>query len=168
MIGLAMRENIRNIEMFPTSGIYTLVLFLSRGVCLNVGRLGLQRFPRGYYTYTGSALGKGASNLKQRVSRHLRKKKRNFWHIDFVLADENVTLTTVVAAQTHKKLECTLNRLIKMEGGARIVAKRFGAADCIENCGSHLLFFGEENIESKVVALYSRRFGSKYFVMNLS
>ena len=133
-----------------------------------MGRLGFQRFPRGYYTYTGSALGKGASSLNQRVSRHLRKKKRNFWHIDFVLANENMTLTTVVAVQTHKKLECTLNRLIKMGGGAKIVAKTFGAADCKGNCGSHLLFFGEENIESKVVALYSRLFGSKYFVMNLS
>ena len=167
MIRLAIKENIHNIEEFPMNGIYTLILFLSREVCLNVGRLGQQRFPKGYYTYTGSALGKGASSLRQRVSRHSRKKKQRFWHIDFVLADENVTLTTVVAVQTQKKLECEFIRLIKRGVEARIVVKQFGAADCKEDCGSHLLFLGEENIESKVVALCSKRFGSKCFVMNL-
>jgi len=147
-------------------GIYTLIIFLSREICVNVGKLGQQKIPKGYYTYTGSALGKGASSLKRRISRHLQKDKRNFWHIDFLLANENATVTAVVAAQTNKKLECNLNHYIKREGEAKILVKGFGASDCKENCESHLLYFGEENIESKIATLYSKQFGSKPLIVN--
>ena len=161
-----MKGDKRLIQALPTNGIYTLIIFLSKEIWLNVGKLGQQKFPKGYYTYTGSALGKGASSLKRRVSRHLQKKKRNFWHIDFLLANENATVTVVVAAQTNEKLECNLNRYIKREGEAKIVVKGFGASDCRENCESHLLYFGEENIKSKIVTFYSKRFGSKPLIVN--
>lgn len=154
------------IETLPTTGIYTLIIFLSREARLNVGKLGMQKFPRGYYTYTGSALGKGATSLKRRVSRHLRKGKRNLWHIDFLLADENATVTTVVAAQTSKKLECYMNRYIKREGKAKIPVKGFGSSDCKENCESHLLYFGEEDIKSKIATFYAKRLKSKPFTID--
>jgi Uri superfamily endonuclease len=137
---LLTRRNAPLIQGLPTKGIYTLIIFLSKETCLNVGKLGEQRFLMGRYTYTGSALGKGASSLKHRISRHIRKEKRNFWHIDFLLANENATVTTVVAAQTNEKLECKLNGYIKREGRAKTVVKGFGASDCRKNCGSHLLF----------------------------
>lgn len=143
MIDLLMKRNISLIQTLPTNGIYTLIIFLSKEIRLTVGKLGQQKFPKGYYAYTGSALGKGASSLKHRISRHLQKEKRNFWHIDFLLANENATVTMVVAAQTNEKLECNLNRYIKREGGAKILVKGFGASDCRENCESHLLFFRE-------------------------
>ena len=162
---LLTKRDVHFIQALPINGIYTLIIFLSREICLNVGKLGQQKFPKGYYTYTGSALGKEASNLKRRVSRHLQKEKRNFWHIDFLLANENATITAVVAAQTNRKLECTLNRYIKREGEAKILMKGFGASDCRQSCGSHLLYFGEENIESKIVTFYSRRFGSKPLIV---
>jgi len=130
-----------SIETLPTKGIYTLIIFLSKETRLNVGKLGTQKFPKGYYTYTGSALGKGATNLKRRVSRHLRKRKRNLWHIDFLLANENATVTAVIAAETSKKLECNMNRYIKGEGKAKAPVKGFGSSDCKEKCESHLLFF---------------------------
>ncbi len=150
-----MKIDMRHIGALPTNGIYTLIIFLSREICLNVGSLGEQRFPKGYYAYTGSALGKGASSLKRRVSRHLEKKKQKSWHIDFLLADENVTVTAVVAAQTNRKMECNLNRYIRTEGKAKTALKGFGSSDCRENCKSHLLFFPEitkdENLIQKVV-----------------
>jgi Uri superfamily endonuclease len=160
-----MKGDVHLIQMLPTNGIYTLIIFLPREICLNIGKLGQQKFPKGYYTYTGSALGKGASSLKHRISRHLQKKKRNFWHIDYLLADENTTVTAVVAAQTNERLECNLNRYIKRDGTAKILVKGFGASDCKENCGSHLLYFGEENIESKIATFYSKRFGSKSLIL---
>jgi len=129
------------IETLPTKGVYTLIISLSEETRLNIGKLGVQKFPKGYYTYTGSALGKGATSLKRRVSRHLRKRKRNLWHIDFLLANENVTVTAVVAAETSKKLECKMNRYIKREGGAKAPVRGFGSSDCKEKCESHLLFF---------------------------
>jgi len=138
-----MKGNMHLVEKLPTNGIYTLIIFLSREICIKVGKLGHKKFPKGYYTYIGSALGEGASSLKRRISRHLQKKKRNFWHIDFLLADENATVTSVVAAQTNEKLECTLNSYIKREGDAEILIKEFGASDCRQNCESHLLFFPE-------------------------
>ena len=153
-----MKRDVHFIQAFPTNGIYTLIIFLSREICLNVGKLGQQRFPKGYYTYTGSALGKGASSLKRRISRHLQKKKRNFWHIDFLLANENATVTAVAAAQTNEKLECKLNSYIKREEEAKILVKRFGASDCRENCGSHLLFYPdiieEPVLTQKIVKCY--------------
>ena len=146
-----MKADPRLIQALPANGIYTLVISLSREICLNVGKLGQQRFLKGHYTYTGSALGKGASSLKRRISRHTQKEKRNFWHIDFLLANENATVTTVVAAQTNEKLECKLNSYIKTEGRARILVKGFGASDCKKNCGSHLLFH-PDIIEEPVLA----------------
>jgi len=159
-------RNIGLTQALPTNGIYTLIIFLSREIRVNIGKLGQQKFPKGYYTYTGSALGKEVSSLKRRVSRHLQKEKQKFWHIDFLLANENATITAVVTAQTNRKLECTLNRYIKREGEAKILMKGFGASDCRQSCGSHLLYFGEENIESKIVTFYSKRFGSKSLIIN--
>jgi Uri superfamily endonuclease len=161
-----MKGDTRLVQTLPTNGIYTLIIFLSRDMHINIGKLGEQKFSKGYYTYTGSALGNGVSSLKHRVSRHLQKDKRNFWHIDFLLANENATITGVVAAQTNRKLECNLNRYIKRKGEAKIPVKGFGASDCRENCDSHLLYFGEENIESKIVTLYSKRFGSEHSVVD--
>lgn len=153
-------------ETLPTRGIYTLIIFLSREARIDVGKLSMQKFPKGYYTYTGSALGKGASTLKRRVSRHLQKRKRNLWHIDFLLANENATITAVVAAQTSKKLECDMNRCIKREGEAKIPVNGFGSSDCKEKCESHLLYLGEEDVKSKIAAFYAKRLKSEPFTLD--
>ncbi len=136
-------KDISLIQELSTTGIYTLLLFLSKEVSLNIGKLGKQNFPEGYYTYIGSALGKGASSLKHRISRHLRKKKPKFWHIDYLLANENVSVEAVIVAETNENMECTSNRYMKDELGAKIPVKGFGASDCSKKCGSHLLYFPE-------------------------
>lgn len=136
-----MKRDVRQFQELPANGIYTLIISLSKETYVDVGKLGQQKFQKGYYTYTGSALGKGTASLKHRISRHLQEEKQNFWHIDFLLTSENATVTAVIAAQTNEELECSLNRYIKEEGRARIPVKGFGASDCKENCESHLLFF---------------------------
>jgi Uri superfamily endonuclease len=138
-----MKEDIRLIQELSTSGIYTLLLFLSKEVTLTIGKLGKQRFPMGYYTYTGSALGKGATSLKHRIARHLRKEKRRFWHIDYLLADENMSIEAVIVAETNENMECKTNQHIKTIMGAKVPVKGFGASDCRKNCQSHLLYFPE-------------------------
>jgi Uri superfamily endonuclease len=138
-----MKIDVNLFSELSTSGIYTLLLFASKDVTLTIGKLGKQNFPRGYYTYTGSALGKGAASLKHRIARHLRKEKRKFWHIDYLLADENVSVEAVIAAETNKKMECNINSHIKGIKGAEVPVKGFGASDCRKNCGSHLLYFPE-------------------------
>jgi len=149
-----MKEDVSISSKFSTSGIYTLLLFLPKQVTLTIGKLGKQRFPLGYYTYTGSALGKGASSLKHRIARHLRKEKRRFWHIDYLLADENVSVEAVIVAETNENMECKTNQHIKTIMGAKVQVKGFGASDCRKNCKSHLLYFPEiENADCLVQKL---------------
>ena len=149
-----MKEDVSISSEFSTTGIYTLLLFLSKQVTLTIGKLGKQRFPMGYYTYTGSALGKGASSLKHRIARHLRKEKRRFWHIDYLLADENVSVEAVIVAETNENMECKTNQHIKTIMGAKVQVKGFGASDCRKNCESHLLYFPEiENADCLVQKL---------------
>jgi len=155
-------------EMLPSKGIYTLIVFLSKEAQFKVGKLGTQRFPAGYYAYTGSALGRGASNLKQRVTRHLQKRKRKFWHIDFLLAHENAAVIVVIADRTDRKAECNLNLFVRKELGAKIPVVGFGASDCKQNCESHLLYFGEENVKSRVVALYANVLRSRPLVIDFA
>jgi len=149
-----MKEDVNIISEFSTTGIYTLLLFLPKQVTLTIGKLGKQRFPMGYYTYTGSALGKGASSLKHRIARHLRKEKRRFWHIDYLLGDENVSVEAVIVAETNQNMECKTNQHIKTIMGAKVQVKGFGASDCRKNCKSHLLYFPEiENADCLVQKL---------------
>lgn len=136
-----MKTDVSQISGLSTSGVYTLILHVQKEATLTIGRLGTHKFPRGYYSYTGSALGKKSSNLKHRISRHLRKEKRMFWHIDYLLADENVSVEAVVAAETNKDMECRLNGYMKKMKGAKIPVNGFAASDCRKNCGSHLLYF---------------------------
>ena len=138
-----MKEELGLIQEFSPSGIYMLLMFVQKEVTLTIGTLGKQRYLGGYYTYTGSALGKGASSLKQRITRHLRKEKQRFWHIDYLLADENVSIEAVVVAETNENVECKTNQRIKTIMGAKVPVKGFGASDCRKNCESHLLYFPE-------------------------
>lgn len=153
-------------ETLPAKGIYTLIVFLSKETRLKVGEMGTRRLPAGYYAYTGSAMGTGASSLNRRVTRHLRKRKKKFWHIDFLLTHENATVTAMMTAQTDKKAECEMNRYIREELGAKIPVVGFGASDCRENCESHLLYFGEENVKLKIATLYTDKFGIRPLVMD--
>lgn len=108
---------------------------------VEVGKLGVKTFLPGIYTYTGSALGKGAVSLPNRLSRHLRSVKTNHWHIDYLLSIEDVYIEAVFVASSDTNLECKINQLVnaKMHGQVSILS--FGASDCKNNCQSHLLFF---------------------------
>jgi Uri superfamily endonuclease len=157
-------------EKLPTKGIYTLIVFLSNDTQLKVGRLGTHTFPAGYYTYTGSALGKGATSLKQRVTRHLKKQKQKLWHIDFLLVHENTTITTIIAVQTSRKLECRMNHCIIEELKPKIPVVGFGASDCKENCRSHLLFFSDiakEKVLVRKIAKCASLVNTQVFVISV-
>jgi Uri superfamily endonuclease len=138
-----LKEEPTQVPELPTNGTYTLILFLPKVIDLNIGKLGKKRLLKGYYTYTGSALGKGATNLRYRIARHLRKKKRKFWHIDYLLANKNVSMKAVIAVETKENMECTINRYLKKIVGVKVQVRGFGASDCRKNCRSHLLYFPE-------------------------
>jgi Uri superfamily endonuclease len=62
-------------------GIYQLLIYLPKSAWIVIGKKGRFKFPKGYYVYTGSAL----NGLGKRIERHLRREKKHFWHIDYLL-----------------------------------------------------------------------------------
>jgi Uri superfamily endonuclease len=119
-------------------GVYTVVLELSSGKSIRVGRLGVLTFDKGFYGYTGSAMGRGGFSLEGRISRYLRRNIRKpFWHIDYLLLESR--LEVVVYAESDRSFEhivaCMLSRDAKPIIG-------FGSSDCRYGCRSHLHHLG--------------------------
>ncbi|CUS95734.1 protein of unknown function DUF123, partial [Candidatus Kryptonium thompsonii] len=71
--------------------IYILLIFVKREVNKVVGKLGVVKFSSGYYAYVGSA----KLNFEHRIKRHLLKKKKLFWHIDYLLNSKGVEIKKV-------------------------------------------------------------------------
>jgi sugar fermentation stimulation protein A len=88
-------------------------------------------------------MGKGSSSLSNRIRRHLRKKKRHRWHIDFLLGVDDVFIESIIYSKTLSPLECQLSK--SMEEFCRVVVKGFGSSDCRLNCSSHLYYVTRSN-----------------------
>jgi Uri superfamily endonuclease len=114
-------------------GVYQLLIHLSEPKRIRIGKRGMFQFPEGYYVYTGSA----KNGLRARVERHLRKKKKRFWHIDYLLDHSSVRDTCLFP--NSKLDECSLARRTLDKPAAEVVVPGFGASDC--NCPAHLVFF---------------------------
>jgi Uri superfamily endonuclease len=115
-------------------GAYCLIIDLPRESELRVGRLGSFRFPKGTYVYTGS----GMAGIEARVSRHLKRKKKLRWHIDYLLTAARVK--SVIRVQASTRVECEINGLAFQVPGSSAVVPGFGSSDC--SCTSHLAFWG--------------------------
>lgn len=135
------KPHLAHIENFPQKGTYILIFAIFPSVEINVGSLGVRKFPIGYYSYTGSALGRGSTSLSNRISRHLRDEKTERWHIDFLLKNRSVCVEAVIIVPSDERLECKVNQLLKSQLKAKIVVPNFGASDCHSKCASHLLYF---------------------------
>ena len=109
----------------PTT--YLLHLYLKNPKRITIGRLGKFSFKKGHYIYVGSA----KKNMEKRILRHLRKKKKKFWHIDYLLH-----YTDVKKVWTSNLAEEKMAALLaeKME----IPVLGFGSSD--KKSKSHLFF----------------------------
>jgi Uri superfamily endonuclease len=146
-------------ERLPAKGIYTLVFLLKKEEKVSVGKLGSKVFPPGYYSYTGSATGNGATSLPNRLGRHFKKGKKKHWHIDYLLASESAQIVGVAATGLQPRSECQVNQLLQTcIPEARPLVPEFGATDCRARCGSHLLYFGNRNVEKEIRRMYQQRF----------
>ncbi len=114
-------------------GVYQLLIFLSRTVPIRVGSKGIFTFPKGYYVYTGSA----GNGLKARVQRHLRRQKKHFWHIDYLL--DHASVKQIFVFPRGRLDECSLARKMLSKPEAKAVVAKFGASDC--RCPAHLAYF---------------------------
>ncbi len=83
-------------------GSYVLLIRLTQGQTIRVGRLKNIHFPGGCYAYVGSALG----GLKARLKRHLKADKKRYWHIDYLL--EKAAINGIIIAQTPDRIECRI------------------------------------------------------------
>lgn len=138
-------------------GIYTIVTRLKNPAKCRVGALGPLRFERGLYVYTGSARGNGSTSVERRIERHLGKRVRNFWHIDYFLGMRACEVQAVVYSETERDLECAANRQIRQLIHAAFPIKHFGSSDC--GCPSHLLHPRSSEVDevlSKVRTAYGK------------
>ncbi|MDD5014807.1 MAG: GIY-YIG nuclease family protein [Atribacterota bacterium] len=120
---------------------YVLVINVSEDLKIGVGQLGEVLFKKGDYVYIGSAKG----CLETRLQRHLRKEKRIFWHIDYILENQKAKVLQVWV--TSKSIECKTADVFEGEYTCEIVKKGFGSSDC--KCLSHLFFVkNKKRIES--------------------
>ncbi|WP_456372987.1 GIY-YIG nuclease family protein [Thiolapillus sp.] len=106
---------------------YRLYIRVHQPVRIVAGALGSCNFPPGEYAYTGSA----RRNLQARIARHLSRKKKLHWHIDYLLIHPDVE---VIGVDTSSIPECQWNQQLQGE----IPIPGFGASDCQHHCGAHL------------------------------
>ncbi len=122
-------------------GVYLLAVELKQPMRLSVPRIGSPLLAPGWYLYAGSA----RANLRQRIARHLRKKKKIHWHIDHLtLAGSTVKAFPVL---TGENLECGL--ACDVSAVADYAIPGFGCSDC--SCGSHLFYFSENPLHNRSV-----------------
>jgi Uri superfamily endonuclease len=126
-----------------------LIIEISKTICLNVGALGLLPFPSGLYAYVGSA----QNNLELRVKRHQSKQKRLFWHIDYLLNNDETKVIGVYCTQGDSTEECKIARLL--DKNAEPIAG-FGCSDC--HCKSHLFHAESFDFLGKYMQPYLSQF----------
>ena len=125
-----------DLTKLPASGAYRLTIRLARAARVTPGRLGRVSLPAGMYYYCGSA----RRGLPARVARHLRRRKRKRWHVDYLLA--HPAASVVEARAWTQASECGLAASAIRRGG-RAVVRRFGSSDCGKGCPAHLIYLGE-------------------------
>ena len=130
--------------------VYVLIIQLTNDVDISIGALGTRHFAKGMYAYVGSA----QVNLEKRISRHFRKEKRKFWHIDYLLENQAAKILKVFFKKADRTEECKIAREISRRNEA---VSGFGCSDC--NCKSHLFhiektdFLQKEMTELKTTEL---------------
>jgi Uri superfamily endonuclease len=115
-------------------GTYLLLMRLHREVEITVGRLGTFGFPAGFYCYVGSA--RGPSGIGARVRRHLMRRKRPHWHVDYLLGEAQVTEIWTTASTD--RLECVWAQTLLSLPEVTAPVRGFGSSDC--RCPAHLFY----------------------------
>ena len=116
----------------PTQGgTYIVVLWLPTRCQLRIGRLGAADWPRGYYTYVGSA----KRGLAARLHRHVHGTTTRHWHLDYFRPYARVLAWRAYADNSQP--ECHLAQQLSPCGA--VILPRFGSSDC--SCPTHLLYY---------------------------
>jgi Uri superfamily endonuclease len=123
-----------------TKGIYALILEVKKKENIKIGKVKEYVFLPGPYIYVGSALGTRSNNVENRLKRHFSSSKKNFWHVDYLLANPEVEPVQAFYAKTDEKMECKLSA--QLAKCSRLISfKGFGNSDCLQGCKTHLYYF---------------------------
>ena len=88
--------------------------------------------------------------MEARLKRHLRRSKKIYWHIDYLLKNEKVRISQMW--MIPKSIECEIADVFNKEPICELVKKGFGSSDC--KCLTHLFYIKNkeqtENILEKI------------------
>lgn len=139
-------------------GVYALLILIDKPSVLKIGRLGIFKAENGLYVYVGSAMGKGPTSLRGRLSRHISpKRKKLHWHIDWLLSSPQAKVKALVYAPSKERLECSLAKAILRDCRYRVAIRGFGSSDC--SCPSHL-FISSYQLMEDLISSISLKFKS--------
>lgn len=120
-------------------GVYVLLIDLKKKIDIKVGRLGMTPFTPGKYLYVGRA----KQHLKGRLKRHLRKDKKSFWHIDYLLQNSYIE---EIWLKRNFFDECrTAASILSLCKDGSFPILGFGSSDC--RCPSHLIHLAKQEWE---------------------
>ena len=122
------------------AGDYMIVMHLPTDASIAIGNKGIMFFKEGYYMYVGSA----KANLRKRIERHTRKRKKMHWHLDYFRGHCEIVAT--IPVRTASDLECELAQTLKAVTDWSIPG--FGCSDC--QCESHLFGMQDNPIHNKL------------------
>ena len=100
-------------------------------------------FKKGDYIYIGSAKG----CLEARLRRHLKRDKKSFWHIDYLLKNRRTQISKIWVIL--ESIECEIAEVFYRNTLTEIVRKGFGSSDC--KCVTHLFYIKDKEKIEKVL-----------------
>ena len=117
----------------------TYVLVIEKRVSSSV-QIGPKRIvmESGVYLYVGSA----KKGLEQRLARHMKKRKKCFWHIDYITSRRD---TNVMAIYLSPYSECETLTAVNQLGS--LFGRKLGSSDC--KCPSH--FVKVDKVDAKML-----------------
>ena len=121
------------------SGSYILILRIPRDITIPVGSLGRIFFSGGHYMYVGSA----KLNLTKRMERHLRKRKKYFWHIDYLR--DHAEACTAIPIRSNASLEHEVASALRRIANWSVPG--FGSSDC--SCETHLFAMQDNPLHTR-------------------
>jgi sugar fermentation stimulation protein A len=130
-------------------GSYVLILRVDNGITLDIGRLGRFTFQKGYYLYAGSAM----RGLEARIRRHLKRAKKQHWHIDYLTVHADKIIPFVVRSSQRQECEIAAAIASIMQPGP----PGFGSSDC--HCRTHLFFSPQDPLRIRAFSHIFRGFG---------
>ena len=110
-------------------GIYLLLVKLENNKLLSYGIKNKSILKKGFYVYVGS----GLNSLEKRIERHLKKNKKFYWHIDYLL--KYSIIVKVYYMESNEQIECKISELLQKNFSQ---INNFGSSDC--KCNSHLFY----------------------------